>query len=256
MNVILDARYYLCGYIETSSPTWKHRPRPFMKRSEIFYVTDGVLHMDEEGVEYTCRKGEILLLDRFKANYGNKPSGEHTSLYWILFEGDLPSGIQKNFPLINPYYTESMIKQLLYVNNIPDYPIYAKDYLVRLILIELMRQSNLDVKGISPLVETVKNYVVASSNRNLTIAELAGEFGYSSDYLSKLFAKEMNLSLCDFIRESRMNYIKDLLLSKEHSLKEIAMLAGFPEPSYFFKYFKYHENMTPSEFIKKYRLKK
>ncbi|NLK39398.1 MAG: helix-turn-helix transcriptional regulator [Clostridiales bacterium] len=252
MDSIINSEYYLCGYIETWSPTWKHRPRKYMKRSEIFYVTNGVLHIDEEGQEFSCKKGEVLLLERHKGNFGNKPSGVYTSFYWILFEGDLPSWIQKHFPLINAQYIENMMKQLVFVENIADYPRYAKDYFVRLILIELLRQNKLCAEGISPLVESIKNYVLANNNRNISVSELAGKFGYSSDYLSKLFAKEMHLSLHDFIRDSRLSYIKELLSSKEHTLKEVAMLTGFSEPSYFFKYFKYHEKMTPTEFIKRF----
>lgn len=250
MDSILEATLYKCGFIETTVPTWKHRPRPYMKRSQILYVTNGVLYMDEDGTEYACKKGEVLLLDRFKPNFGNKPSGGHMSFYWILFEGVLPPGIQKQFPLVNRYYPEHMMKQLLYFDNTPEYPAWAKDYLVRLILLELLRQSDLRAEGVSPLVESIKNYIMSNCSKNITVTEVSDEFGYNSDYLSKLFAEKSNTSLHDFIRDARINYIKDLLLSREYPLKEVAMMSGFSEPSYFFKYFKYHEKTTPTQFIK------
>ena len=49
-----------------------------------------------------------------------------------------------------------------------------------------------------------------------------------------------------------MNYAKDLLLTTDLSVKEIAAQMEFAEENLFIKYFIYHEEISPVKFRNKY----
>ncbi|MBQ2780616.1 MAG: helix-turn-helix domain-containing protein [Clostridia bacterium] len=52
--------------------------------------------------------------------------------------------------------------------------------------------------------------------------------------------------------EGKILLIKNLLLNTNATLTEVASTCGFEEYKYFLKFFKYHENMTPTEFCNIY----
>jgi AraC-like DNA-binding protein len=58
----------------------------------------------------------------------------------------------------------------------------------------------------------------------------------------------VNNSAKAFIDERTIMQIKRLLISTDHSIKEIAYTAGFSDPTNFFKYFKKFTDMSPEEF--------
>ena len=49
-----------------------------------------------------------------------------------------------------------------------------------------------------------------------------------------------------------MDHIKKLLLTGDMTLTQIASSTGFAEYKYFLKFFKYHEGITPTQFLASY----
>ncbi len=76
----------------------------------------------------------------------------------------------------------------------------------------------------------------------------ASEMGISAKTLNNIVRNIINESAKKFIDDISIMQIKRLLISADHSIKEIAYMSGFSDSSNFFKYFKKYTDTTPELF--------
>jgi AraC-like DNA-binding protein len=69
------------------------------------------------------------------------------------------------------------------------------------------------------------------------IEALGAQAGCSSFYLSRLFSKEMGMTIPQYLRQIRMERAADLLLQGRHNVTEAAMEVGYSSLSHFSKAF-------------------
>lgn len=87
-----------------------------------------------------------------------------------------------------------------------------------------------------------------STERNM--AFYAGRLGLTPKYLSKLIKQVSGRSAPEWIDSFVILEAKNLLKYTDDSIKEIVYKLNFPNPSVFYKFFKAHTGMTPSEYRK------
>lgn len=92
-------------------------------------------------------------------------------------------------------------------------------------------------------------YIYAHIKDRITIEVLAEYTGLSTSYLSRLFKKEIGISISDYIREKKIEKAEHLLKFCNYSLIEITNYLSFSSQSHFIQLFKDFTGMTP----KKYR---
>ena len=76
----------------------------------------------------------------------------------------------------------------------------------------------------------------------------ANQLGVSTKTLNNIVNDVINTSAKAFIDERTIMQIKRLLISTDHSIKEIAYMSGFSDPTNFFKYFKKFTGNSPEVF--------
>ncbi len=81
-----------------------------------------------------------------------------------------------------------------------------------------------------------------------TVKSLANKVNLSPGYLSDLLKKETGKNAQDHIHFYLIEEAKNILLSTNHSVSEIAYTLGFEYPQYFNKLFKQKTGKTPVEF--------
>lgn len=102
-------------------------------------------------------------------------------------------------------------------------------------------------------VDVVIRYIHDNLGNELSRSELMDVVHLHPDYLSALFRQETGISLTKYITQERINGAKNLLIATDLPISEIATRNGFQSIAYFSKQFKNQENMTPSEYRKKFR---
>ena len=80
------------------------------------------------------------------------------------------------------------------------------------------------------------------------VQHYATKLGLSPKTLNNVANELVNSSAKAFIDERTIMRIKRLLIGTNHSVKEIAYMAGFSDPTNFFKYFKKFEGNSPEGF--------
>ena len=82
----------------------------------------------------------------------------------------------------------------------------------------------------------------------ITVKEVAEYSGYSEEYFSRLFKKEMGFGPLEFIYNSKLLEAKSLLQSTNRPVGEISEILYFSNQSHFQRRFKEKYGMTPKQF--------
>ena len=100
------------------------------------------------------------------------------------------------------------------------------------------------------VVEILRRYIRGHLNEELGRNELAQLVYLNPDYLSHIFRERVGVPLVDFITAERMKKARELLLSTDLPIRDVALAVGYANISYFSRQFKRAQGQTPLEFRK------
>ena len=109
----------------------------------------------------------------------------------------------------------------------------------------LLKKHTIISKSITMCIEYIYNHI----HDRITIEDLAAYTDLSPSYLSRLFKKELGISVSDYIREKKIDKAQNLLKYSDFTPVEIANYLSFSSQSHFIQTFEKLVGMTP----KKYR---
>lgn len=102
------------------------------------------------------------------------------------------------------------------------------------------------------IVKQVKKYVRDHISEDLMAEDIAKEVYVGTNYLSKVFKKEEDVTLTEFITGERMFLTAELLKNPDVTVSYVASSVGYNNYTYFIKIFKRTYGITPSEYHRKY----
>lgn len=250
-----DVRYVHSGKF-SSRDTWRHGER-IITSYELILVTKGEVAIHTGNEAYTLHPGDVLRLDPGVPHGGTRDTDEPVGFFWLHFltshKEELPP------PFLHPGTSariELLCRELLHYANTPGYPHEACDSVVRLILMELLHHATCatDTSGKSDkLFREICEWTRINCDLPLTVSGIAAQFGYNEDYLSRYFHRFYPDGLKNYIDRVKLEAIKNALANAHLSLAEISSRYGFSDYKYFLKYFKYHENITPTAYRRLFR---
>ena len=240
---------FLTGGKFISKGKWIH-PTRTISSTEIIAVTEGTVNISVNNDKYVAKAGDVIrILPGEK--HGGFFESEGVSFFWIHFcnceEAQLPPRLCKpqNFERV-----ELLAKELLHYANTDSYPRECADALSKVLLLEIIHGTK---DGDNPkLIAEIKDWVKRNRRAAIKTAEIARHFGYSEDYLNRIFKKSAKTSLKKYVDTTRLEGIKRELLVGSQTLSEIADGYGFPEYKYFIKFFKYHTGISPRKYRETY----
>lgn len=244
---MFEAVKYLNSGKFLSRGEWIH-PDRIIDSLEIMFVIDGIVYINENGTEYVLRKNDVIILEPDLRHFGYKKSS-NTSFYWLHVTNSTVQLENKVVHIHNPYNLSLLFNQLLHYSVDASLP-ECTDYIARLILAEVLT-TNIK-QSENKLANNIADWIVSNNDIMLKVSDISQHFGYNVDYISRLFKKNYNKSLKEYIDNVKIQFIKNQILNSNTSLKEIATECGFEEYGYFLKFFKYHEGITPTQFYNIY----
>lgn len=133
----------------------------------------------------------------------------------------------------------------------------ANQYNFTSLLIELSRTYIEELTKFSPVyrhgkvnIFSIEHYIADHMQEHLTVGQIAKHFQITPEYLANIFQKNEHITVTDYINYLRISGAKDLLISTNLLVKQIAYYYGFTNTKYFFRLFKTQTGLTPT----KYRL--
>lgn len=122
-------------------------------------------------------------------------------------------------------------------------------------------KSGLNNKEAQLLLIQLKEYMKAEQpylDCELSLPDLASKLNISTQKLSQVINKNLNMNFFDFINGYRIEKVKELLSDPEqdnYKIESLAYDSGFNSRSTFYNLFKKSVGVTPAEYRRKYRLK-
>ncbi|UKS27245.1 response regulator [Paenibacillus sp. HWE-109] len=105
-------------------------------------------------------------------------------------------------------------------------------------------------KGEASVIQKISSYIDDHLREDITREQIAEYVHFNPAYLSRLFKKETGSSLTDYILVKRMEKSKELLISSQLKIGDIAEIVGYENIPYFTKMFKKSTGRTPREYRK------
>lgn len=98
-------------------------------------------------------------------------------------------------------------------------------------------------------IEEVLRYIDRNyAKSDISISDLAHSLYFNPTYLTKVFKKEMGVSLMQYVVECRMKKACEMLSTHQYSICEIATNVGYTNQFYFSKVFKEFYKVSPSRY--------
>lgn len=105
-----------------------------------------------------------------------------------------------------------------------------------------------DEKEKQDIVVAVKRYVQEHISEDIYIADIARQVYLNEQYLMRTFKKITGISILEFITDERVRLARELLISTDQPVKQVADSVGYGNYSYFTKLFKRNTGLTPQAY--------
>ena len=104
-----------------------------------------------------------------------------------------------------------------------------------------------------PEIQAALTYLHTHYAERITLDSIAEAAFLNRSYLCRLFKKEMNMSIFNYLNRLRMETAADLIRSRSDIyIHEIAKMVGIDEPFYFTRKFKEYYGVSPREYASKF----
>ncbi|SDY94782.1 AraC-type DNA-binding protein [Evansella caseinilytica] len=287
-NVSKPVDFILGGQFITTE-SWRHMRRNHDDIYVLIINLNNNVYIEQNGLKYAIKPGEVFILLPNQVHTGYKPSVIGTSYYWfhflfpypveVLDENEMdrevtairsnhyaPSG-RKNTSILLPVHSSPLFverihilcKQLLDVSKANFYNNYCVDYLATSLLIELSEQTIANFttsklwtdqeRKISTVLEWIRIHALT---KDISVAAIAEQFSYNSDYLTRIFKKTTGMSIQEYLHVIKIAKAKELLVRTSENIKVISDSVGISDEKYFMRLFKKYEKVTPSEYRQAY----
>lgn len=123
------------------------------------------------------------------------------------------------------------------------------EYGLKILLIHILRLNEQAREG--GHLTVVLQYMQTRYGERTSLDELAGLVHISKSYLSRLFKREMGMTVVEYMNRLRVSAAKRLLVSTNLGVNEIAYQVGYESPKYFFRTFKAVTGESPVHFRKR-----
>lgn len=225
---------------------WIH-PKRVLNSYEFIFVVKGEVFLREESEYFHLRAGDVICLQAGREHAGYQPS-DNATFYWLHFfaEDYQEIGVYR-FHVMDVYNYELKLRKWnhLYATN-------SERELIECELGALLLEQKHEQSKKNKLTCDICEYIRACCYEKISVQDIAKKFNYNADYLTKLFIKYTGKSLKQYIDSERNSYVKNLLVSTQMSLKEIAELADFEDDGALIKFFTYHNHISPTVFRNTY----
>ena len=127
---------------------------------------------------------------------------------------------------------------------------------LRLAIVTLLRELSREAGGRGASeVGGIISYIQENYSLPIRNTDIANALHFNPSYMNRLFKSYTGTSLRAFLIDYRVNAAKELLLSGDLAVADVAMAVGFTDLPHFTKTFKAHTGRTPTEYRERSRKK-
>lgn len=243
-----SVQYAVAG--KTSAPVgWSH-PSSSTETHELIFCTSGSIYMGLGFDRFVIRAGESCILPAGTRRYGYREGAEAAEFYWAHFSGELGTLPTHSTP--NAERTCRLFDDLIMYSRTPEYDDDACTCALKLVLFEIARAGAVSDDAPYAKLFAICEWINENCMRQIRVSDVAEHFSYNEDYITRMFKVHYSAGIKSYIDASRLKKIRELLLSTDKKIKDIAEECGFDDSKSFQKFFKYHEGISAQAFRELY----
>lgn len=220
----------------------------------IFQIQQGILKLTLEGKRHTATSGTIVLFD-CKRPHEYRALTDDLEFYWMVFDG----------PTSNDFYAQ--ILSMREGEQIFPAPDTAQ---IQLIFERLLTYAGLSMRRAEPTMaeliysllclllsgasgtDTIAERALAFMDQHfadtLSVDDIAAQVGLSTSHFTKHFRRQTGYSPHEYIVLRRIDHAKELLLSTDQTVSQIADASGYNSEENFIRSFKKKVGVSPTAF--------
>lgn len=238
---------------------YEHQPNDFVVEHfhrcfECVYYLSGKGTISVEKETYTYDGPTLTVVGPGLLH--DEKTDQKSKLFILLFDTDEPE-LFKPFTIIKISEEENEKLKVMFENMIEEEknkkPFYQEmiSHAFSLILCKYMRKlSGVKISTNKEMVERTKSYIKENYKQNIDFDRIARNVGYSYDRFRHIFKEETGVSIHQYLLNCRLYVAKQLLISSNMTVKEVAKASGFASEINFNNFFKTKMNITPYQFKK------
>lgn len=96
-------------------------------------------------------------------------------------------------------------------------------------------------------IQVAKRYIRNNLQEELSVTTVSEILGMNRSYFSHLFKKETGINFVDYVNVARIKKAKELLITTDYRIYEIAKMVGIESPNYFSILFKKIMGKSPND---------
>lgn len=230
---------------------------------KVVFVISGkgyLVQDDHEAV--TINAGDMFILFPLHRHHYWADPEDPWEITWVAFNGSdcitflnalhLSLTSYVLYDVFNDSIKRTMACLVQALNDQSDcYRLNAVAYLFRIIekvSNSLEKRTDYSEEQENSLIAKVAAFIEQNYYMDIGMDMLCQQFSYSRSYLSRVFKAEMNITIQEFLINTRIHKAKYLLQETSLPVKEIAFSVGINDSLYFSKLFKKETGFTPTEF--------
>ena len=248
------------GYLiyRKCTPTWEIAINE-ISFCDLTYVMEGKGIYTINGVQYAVKRGDLICIPRGSIRKAQCIVDNLMNLYsanFILYDmnGQL---VDLPFPLVTHIGIKSDLVGLFrelsnaWVRKEAGYRIKTRGLLLVIIhrLFELIHLKK-DPTSTDYRVKKAISYIAENYASHVSVKEIANMVGLNTVYFGALFKSETGMLVNQYLTQTRINHVEDMLQNGECNVSEAAERCGYKDLSHFRKQFKMIKGYSPSQCLK------
>lgn len=240
------------------------------RNHELLHVINGAFVLEiEKGQKFHAVAGDTLIVPEGTSHRDVFELNEDLEIFIIHFNWDLFDKYHKTVSLENISTVSADVQlelkrifdQMRFDVGYDDLDLEIANILLMTALLLIYRGiiSGNDSRKVSEsfdagkkrrkkLVTEAKRYIDKNFRNPLQLIDVAEHLQVSPFYLSRIFTRESDFSLVDYLADVRINTAKSLLQDGRYIVADVARMVGYQDGNYFSKVFKRRVGCSPTKY--------
>lgn len=221
-------------------PNEEHVTRIY-ERSVLILMTEGTLSFIENGETVTLGEGEYYIQRQHLLQQG-VPLRSPPSYYYIEFNGSYGDGV--GIPLRGEFDKNHLLPLAIKLHG--SYQSGARnDFYLSSQMMRIFAELDRDRDTLTSTPHLIKRHIESEYASNITLPSLAKKFGYTEDYVTRLFKREFGVTPHCHLINVRLEHALWLLENTDITTERAAIAVGYRDLSSFWRAFKKKYAFSP-----------
>lgn len=257
-----DLYFSFCGHSKTFP---SHSFGPAVRDVFLIHIIlNGSGYYTLKNTKYHLSKGQGFVIYPGESTFYQASDEQQWEYVWLAIGGDLVESYLANLGVTPAHLSFEVSNVADFHSLIMQSLAYEQDTQLNEIILQkiaynflelLSKSINLNIKDSD--TTKMNQYVLQALEmigehfwRNITVNEISEKLTIDASYLSRLFKKDIGISIKTYINEMRISTSRDIIATTNLPISKIAEMVGFPTTQAFSKAFSKGMGLSPFAYRK------